>query len=306
MDKLDAIRVLLRVVETRSFSVPARELGVGQPTVSKTIARLEEDLGLRLVGRTTRQVSATPAGQRLVDELGPLVRGLDDGIARLTRGERAPTGTVRIAVAPGFGRACVVPVMRALRVEHPGISIELAVADRLADFVTENIDLAVRSGVLGDSNHVVRRVGETPLLTVGSAAYLARRGEPREPADLEEHECVVFFTRGTRRAWRFGRPTATNHHPTHTAFLSSSADDIRAAVLADLGLAQVPGWLVAQDLAAGAMRAVLRHHEPAAIPLFLVRPALKRPPDRVRVVEQFLRRELARTVAIGSEAPRSR
>lgn len=301
MDRLDAIRVLLRVVETGSFSVPARELGVGQPAVSKTVARLEEELGLPLVGRTTRQVRATAAGRRLVDELGPLVRALDDGMARLASGERAPTGRVRVAVAPGFGRACIVPVMRALRVEHPGISIELAVGDRLAEFVAENIDIAVRSGGLGDSNHVARRVGETPLLTVGSTGYLARHGEPNEPADLADHECIVFFTRGARRAWRFGRPTPTSHHPTRAAFCSSSADDLRAAVLADLGLAQVPGWLVAQDLATGAMRAVLRPHEPAPIPLFLVK-AQRRSPDRVRVVEQFLRRELARAALVGLDA----
>ena len=294
MDRLDAIKTLLRVVETGSFSEPARELGVGQPAVSKTIARLEETLGLRLVGRTTRHVSATPAGQRLVDELGPLVRALDECIARFVRGDRAPSGTVRIAVAPGFGRACVVPIIRALRVEHPGVSVELAVSDRVADLVAENIDLAIRSGALGNSSHIAKRVAETPLLTVGSAAYFSRNAEPREPADLREHECVVFFTRGVRRAWRFGQPTATSHHPARVAFLSSNADDIRAAVLADVGLAQVPAWLVAQDLSTGALKAVLRQHEPEPIPLFFVRPANVRPPAHVRVVEQFLIRGLAR------------
>jgi len=294
MDRLDAIKTLLRVVEMGSFSEPARELGVGQPAVSKTVARLEKMLGLRLVGRTTRQVSATPAGQRFVAEVGPLVRALDECIARLARGDRAPGGTVRMAVAPGFGRACVVPMMRALRVEHPGVSVELAVSDRVADLVAENIDLAIRAGALGNSSHVAKRVAETPLLTVGSGAYLSRHAEPREPADLRAHECVVFFTRGARRAWRFGQPTATTHHPARAAFLSSNADDIRAAVLADVGLAQVPGWLVAHDLSTGAMKAVLRRYEPEPIPLFFVRPANTRPPAHVRVVEQFLLRELAR------------
>ena len=294
MDKLDAIKALIRVIETKSFSAPARELGVGQPAVSKMIARLEEELGVRLVGRTTRQVSATPAGQRLIEEVGPLVRAMDANLARLARGDRLPSGTVRIAVAPGFGRACVVPVLRALRIEHPEVAIELAVSDRQADLVAENIDLAIRAGALGNSSHVARCVGETPLLTVGSRPYLARCGEPRELSDIHEHECVVFFTRGVRRAWRFGYPTETSHHPSRVAFLSSNADDIRAAVLADVGLAQVPGWLVAHDLATGAMKVVLRQHEPALIPLYFVRPAQKRPPDRVRVVAQFLLRELAR------------
>lgn len=188
-----------------------------------------------------------------------------------------------------------VPLLRALRVEHPGISVELAVGDRLAELVAENIDLAVRSGVLGDSNHVAKRLGDTPLVTVASAGYLARHGEPKDLAELADHDCLVFFTRGARRAWRFGRPTAASLHPTRAAFCSSSADDIRAAVLTDLGLAQVPGWLVARDLATGAVRAVLRSHEPAPIPLSLIRPQ-RRVPDRVRVVEQFLSREIARTL----------
>jgi LysR family transcriptional regulator for bpeEF and oprC len=294
MNRLDAIKTLLRVLETSSFSVPARELGVGQPAVSKAIAQLEDELGLRLVGRTTRHVSATPAGQRLVDEVGPLVRALDDRIARLVRGERAPTGAVRVACAPGFGRACIVPILRTLRVDHPGIAIELSVSDRLADLVAENVDLAVRAGSLPDSTHVVRRIGATPLVTVGSAAYLARHGEPTEPAELHAHDCVMFFTRGVRRAWRFERPAATTWQPPRVVFCSSNADDIRAAVLADVGLAQVPAWLVAQDLATGAMKAVVRGHEPEPIPLFFVRPSHKRAPERVRVVEELLRRGLAR------------
>jgi DNA-binding transcriptional LysR family regulator len=298
MDRLDTLKLLLRVIETKSFSGPARELGIGQPAVSKAIARLERELGLALVGRTTRTVSATAGGQRLVDELGPLVRGLDEGIGRLARGESSPSGSVRLAVAPGFGRACIVPVMRALRVEHPGISVELAVTDRLADLVSENIDLAVRAGTLAGSGHVVRRIGETPLLTVGSTGYLARHAEPREPSDLADHECVVFFTRGARRAWRFGHPKVTSLHPTRVGFRSSSADDIRAAVLADLGLAQVPGWLVARDLGSGAMQAVLRQHEPAPLPLFFVRIAHGRPPERVRVVENYVRRELTRAAVL--------
>lgn len=306
MDKLDAIRTLLRVIETRSFSNPARELGVGQPAVSKTVARLEEELGVRLVGRTTRQVRATPEGQRLVDEIGPLVRGIDESLARVARRERGPSGVVRVAVAPGFGRACIVPLLRALGAEHPRVTIELAVADRLADLVTENIDLAIRTGKLGDSNHFARRVGETPLLTVGSTTYLARHGEPQDTVELSQHPCVVFFTRGARRAWRFGYPAVTSYHPARAAFVSSSADDIRAAVLADLGLAQVPGWLVAHDLASGTVRAVLRRCEPAAMPLFLVRPAQRRPPDRVHAVEVFLRRELARVVSVESDQPRPR
>lgn len=294
VERLDALRVFVRVVETASFSTAARELGVGQPAVSKLVARLEQELGSRLVSRTTRSVSATAAGQRLADEVGPLVRAIDESVARLTRGERAPSGNVRIAVAPGFGRACVVQAVRALRLEHPELSVELAVSDRHVDLVAERIDLAIRAGALTDSSHVARRVGETPLVTVASAAYLARHGEPTDLQALQGHDGIVFVTRGARRSWRFGLANSTRHAPTRVAFLSSHADDIRAAVLADLGVAQVPAWLVARDLAAGSVRTLLHAFEPEPLPIFFVRPAQRRVPARVRVVEEFLIRALAR------------
>ena len=294
MYRIDTIKTLLRVVETGSFSVAARELGVGQPAVSKAIARLESELGVQLVGRTTRRVSTTRVGQRFVDEVGPLVRALDDRIAQVARGDRAPSGTVRLAVAPGFGRSCVLPAVRTLRAEHPGLTLELAVSDVHADLVAEHVDLAVRGGELVDSSLVARRIGETPLLLVASTGYLARHGEPRSLAALRDHDAVLFFAGGVRRPWRFGRPRSTSREPERVAFLSSNADDIRGALAADIGLAQVPGWLVARDLANGTLRPVLREHEPNPIPIHFVRTARARVPERVRVVERFLLRAFAR------------
>jgi LysR family transcriptional regulator for bpeEF and oprC len=300
MDRLEALQVFARVVEAGSFTAVARELGVGQPAVSKTIAALERALGVMLLRRTSRSLAITAAGQALFDEARPLLVELDDAIRRVGRGDRARSGNVRVAVAPGFGRIYVVPAARALRTRYPEISLEVAVSERHVDLVSENIDLAIRAGDMRDGSALAQRIGQVSLLTVASSAYLERHGEPDAPRDLARHDAIVFVSRGSRRAWRFRDASAV--HPARPSFFSSNGEEIRAAVLADLGIAQLPAWLVAQDLAMGTIRPLMRSHEPEPLRLWLVRPG-RRSPARVRVVADFLLRELGRVPILG--APRA-
>jgi LysR family transcriptional regulator for bpeEF and oprC len=271
---------------------------VGQPAVSKTIAALERELEVTLLRRTSRSLTITQAGRSLFDDVRPLLGELDEALERTMRGDRAPAGAVRVAIAPGFGRAYAIPAVRALRNKYPEISVELVVSERHMDLVAENVDLAIRAGELRDAGVIAQRVGQTPLLTVASSAYLARHGEPGTPAELDAHESIVFVSRGSPRPWRFRHADPSVVHPRRTSLLSSNGDEIRAAVLADLGFAQVPGWLVAHDLSAGTIRAVLRSHEPPPVRLSLVRPS-RRLPARVRVVADFLLHELSREPLLG-------
>ena len=310
MDRLAATKIFLRVAETHSFTAVARELGVGQPAVSKTVAALEHELGVTLVRRTSRSVSLTRAGQALLDEVRPLIAEVEETFARLSRGDRSPAGIVRVAVAPGFGRLYVVPAVRTMRAKYPEITVEIAASDRHANLVEENIDLAIRGGELRGVSAVCQRVGETPLLVVGSAAYLERRGQPEHPADLAEHDCIVRVSRGAPVPWRLRGENSATVPTSRTSFRSSNAEDIRAAVLADLGLAQVPGWLVAPELAAGTVRAMMRPHEPPPQVMSFVRPGPGRAPARVRVVMEALLSEFAREPLLGmrvtgSESPRT-
>jgi LysR family transcriptional regulator for bpeEF and oprC len=172
------------------------------------------------------------------------------------------------------------------------------VSERHADLIAENIDLAVRAGELRDASAVAQRVGQTPLLCVASASYLETRGEPRTPAELDRHDGVVFVSRGSRRPWRFGDASPEVVHPGRASFVSSNAEEIRAAVAADLGIAQVPGWLVAQELRADTIRVVLRPYEPPPLRISFVRPA-RRTPARVRAVADVLLQEFAREPLLG-------
>jgi LysR family transcriptional regulator for bpeEF and oprC len=291
MDRLDAMRVFVRVVETGSFSTVARELGIGQPAVSKQIAALEGRVGAQLIRRTSRSLSVTQAGADFYATVKHLVEDLDAAVANAGKRDKEPSGLVRVTVAPVFGRLYIVPHLRALSARHPQLSVELLVSDRAMNLVEDNVDLAIRNGQLADSSLVAHPIGATPLVTVGSSQYLAKHGEPRGPADLDAHACITFISSGAPRAWRYANDVV--HYP-HGSFRSNDAEQIRAAVLHHLGLAQVPGWLVAPELASGEVRSVLAAHAPAPLPITAVRPAGRRLATKVRSFLSFFSERFAR------------
>ncbi len=290
MDQVDALRVFVRVVETGSFSAVARELGMGQPAISKQVAALEEHVGAQLIQRTSRSLGITQAGSEFYVAAVRIVDDLDAAIARAAGRETLPAGLVRVSVAPAFGRIYVMPHLRELFARHPKLQVELVVSAQAVNLVEDNVDVAIRNGQLADSSLIAHPIGTTPLMTVASSAYLAEHGEPASPSDLEAHRRIVFIGRSGPRAWRFAGGAV--HHP-QGSFRSNDAEQIRAAVLEDLGLAQVPGWLVAPELASGAVRAVLMAHAPAPLSITAVRSSGRRLPTKVRVFIDLLTENFA-------------
>jgi LysR family transcriptional regulator for bpeEF and oprC len=291
MDRLEALRILVRVVESGSFSAAARELGVGQPAISKQIAALEAEVGTRLLHRTSRSHSVTQAGAALYADAARLVAELDAALAKAGGREALPSGLLRVTVAPVFGRLYLVPRLPELFARYPKLSVELLVSSKTVNLVEENVDLAIRGGPLEGASLLARPLGASPLLTVASSAYLAKHGEPAAPQELGAHRCITFVGRGGPRAFRYAGGLV--HQPAGS-FRSNDAEQIRAAVLEGLGLAQVPGWLIAPELQSGAVRAVLAAHQPEPIPLTAVRPAGRRLPARVRAFLDFLAEGFAR------------
>ncbi|MBI0328547.1 LysR family transcriptional regulator [Burkholderia plantarii] len=249
--------MFVRVVESGSFSAAAKEAGIGQSAASKQVARLEAWLGAQLLNRSLRTLSLTGAG-RVFHESG--LRMLDELVGletQLSRGRTEPSGLLRMAVAPLSGSLYVVPHLPAFLERFPNVRVELVASERPINLIEENIDLAIRHGDLPDSSMTMQGLGESRLVTVASPAYLARRGEPRQPVELAGHACLVF-TGGDAHAWTFrrakGPPLA--HWP-DGPFRANVGEQLRVAMLAHLGIAQVPAWLVARELAAGTLRAVL-------------------------------------------------
>lgn len=288
MDQIAAIRVFVRVVECGSFSAVARESGVGQPAVSKQITALEAHLGAQLLRRTSRSLSLTDAGQEYYEAAVRLLDDLQDAEARIGKRQTAPSGLIRVTVAPVFGRLYVVPRLPVFFARYPDIVVECIVTDRVVNLVEEGIDLAIHNGDLKDSTSVIRKIAATPVITVASARYLEQHGEPATPSELNAHRCVIFAPQGGPRTWRFKGKFGDIDHRPRGNFRTNDAEQIRAAVLSDLGLAHTPGWLFAAELASGAVRLVLRDYAPTPLAISAVHPAGRRLAAKVRVFIDFL------------------
>src|SRR5580658_3710998 len=184
MDQLEAIRMFVRVVDSGSFSAVAREAGIGQPAVSKQIAALESRLGAQLLRRTSRSLSVTQAGQDFYESAVRLVDDLETAVSRVGRGQTAPSGLIRVTLAPVFGRVHVLPRLGEFFARFPDIVVEIVVTDRAVDLVQEGVDVAIHNGPLTDSSVVARKIAATPVVTVATPEHLKRYGEPRSPATL--------------------------------------------------------------------------------------------------------------------------
>jgi LysR family transcriptional regulator for bpeEF and oprC len=293
MDRLETIRMFVRVVENGNFSAVARELGIGQPTVSKQIAALEAHLGAQLLMRTSRSLTLTDAGRDFFESASKVIAELEAAESRIGRGIRSPSGRVRVSVAPGFGALYIAPRLPELYRRYPDVSIEVLTSDRTVNLVEDGIDVGIRNGELSESSLVARKIGTSPVVVVGSRAYIEDHGEPAKPSDVEGHRCIVFSSQTGPRPWLFsGRTGAVSHLP-DARFRTNDGEQIRAAVLAGVGLAQVPHWLCARDLEAGSVLRVLRKYEPEPLLISAVRPANRRLATKVSVFIDFLAESFA-------------
>jgi LysR family transcriptional regulator for bpeEF and oprC len=294
MDRLEGIKIFVRVVESGSFSAVARELGTGQPAISKQVAALEEHLGAQLLMRTSRSLSLTEAGRDFYESAVRLIGDLEAAESRIGSGQASPSGVVRVTAAHAFSRLYVVPKLPAFRERYRKVVVEMLVSERTSNLVEEGIDLAIRNGTLSDSSLIARKIGESAIIAVASADYLGRRGEPKRPSDLDGHDGVIFVSQDGPQPWTFASRAGLISYQATASFRSNDGEQLRAAVLAGLGITQAPHWLFAADIRAGTVRRILRDHEPGTITISAVRPASRRQPSKVAVFIDFLAELLAK------------
>lgn len=256
MDRLTAMETFVHVVETGSFSAAAKRLGIGQPAVSKSIAQLEARLAVRLVLRSTRGLTPTEAGlaffekaRRAIDEANEAddaARGAGAGLS----------GNLRISAAVTFARMHIIPHLGGFLEQYPGVNVDVVLDDRTLNLVEEGIDVALRMGNLDDSSLTARKIGESPCVILGTPAYFERFGEPATPADLLQHQAIIY-TRGEGSHWNFTQ--GDTHYPlvAHGRVRVTAAEGVRAAVLSDIGLAVASEWMFAPELASGEVKRVL-------------------------------------------------
>ncbi|WP_261533990.1 LysR family transcriptional regulator [Burkholderia multivorans] len=282
MDKLDAMRMFVRVVESGSFSQAARDLNVSQPTVSKQVASLEARLGTQLLARNSRALAVTPAGQDYYEAVSRILHDLDFAEETVLEGQSAPSGLVRVTVSPAFGRMFVIPRLSDFRNRFPGVTIEMEVSGRHVDLIEERIDVAIRIGRLSDSTLVATRIGDMRMITIASAGYLARHGTPQTLDELLTHQRIGYVYQGEVVGWGFdvdGRQVTVDGAG---AFRTNDAEHVRSAVLAGLGIAHHASWLFTEELASGEVVQILDKYMPLPFPINAVTVVGRRMPSRVR------------------------
>ena len=285
-DRIDQIRSFVRAAETGSFSAVARERGVGQPTISKQVAALEERLGVQLLSRTTRSVGLTEAGARYYEAVRESLEGFE--AAEVAARGGALAGRLRVGCAVAFGAVQIIPRLPAFFEAHPELSVDLVVSDAFLDPVEAGVDLAVRIGELRDSSLLARRVGTTRRVTVAAPGYLARRGRPRAPADLHDHDCVLFARSQLGVTWPYVTDEKPNPIEVSGRFTADASPGVLEGIRTGLGIGLLPLWLAGPDLAAGTLVRVLEDHEPPSLPIHLISPPRRYTPPKVRAFADYL------------------
>jgi DNA-binding transcriptional LysR family regulator len=270
MDRLDAMAVLLAVTETGSLSAASRRLGTPLATVSRKISDLEAHLRTRLLIRSSRRVSLTDAGRAYVEASKAILEQVDEA-ERTAAGEyTTPRGDLTMTAPVVFGRLHVLPIVIEFLKIYPEINLRLSLSDRQVNLVEDHIDLALRIGNLPDSNLVATRVGWIRRAAYASPGYLAQRGVPERPEDLDGHECITFEGLNSPRSWTFMDGKKEVAVPVHSRLSVSTADAAIDAAVAGLGVTRLLSYQATRALAAGELQIVLKTFEPEPWPVSLI------------------------------------
>ncbi|WP_336485972.1 LysR family transcriptional regulator [Methylobacterium nigriterrae] len=287
MDRLDAMSVLIAVVEGGSLSAGARRLRLPLTTVSRKVAELERHLRTRLLTRTSRRVDLTEAGQAYVAAARRILEQVQEA-ERATTGEySAPRGELAVTAPIAFGRRHVVPIATDFLGAYPEIAIRLLLIDRSVNLVEDHIDVALRIGPLADSALVATRVGTVRRVVCAAPGYLARRGVPAEPEELASHDLVTFEGFPATADWRFRRGATSLSVPVRPRLAVNAAEAAVDAACAGLGITRVLFYQAADEIRSGALCVLLEAYEPEPLPVSFVHPERGLLPLKVRAFLDF-------------------
>jgi DNA-binding transcriptional LysR family regulator len=298
-----AMEAFVLVVDTGSFSTAARRLKVGQPAVSKLISQLEERLDVKLLVRTTRGLTATEAGLNYYERARQSIEEADAAESAARGAGTSLTGKLRVAAAVTFARIHLIPRLPEFLRRHPDMEIEMMLDDHNVDLVHEGIDVALRMGQLDDSELIARRIASGSHLVIGTPTYFARAGEPAEPSALAGHEAVIYDQGSGGADWIFKNASATIAITLKGRLRVSAAEGVRAAVLADAGLAIGSNWMFAPEIADGAVRIVLQDWELPRVDLWAVFPAGRTATAKARTFAQFVKEVIRVPPAVPAQTP---
>lgn len=287
MDRLQAMTVFVRVIETGSFTAAARRLRIGQPAVSKAIAQLEGQLGVQLLLRSTHGLTPTDAGQRYFERAARIIEDAEEADAIARNSMASLEGRLRIAAPTTLGRLQLVPQLARFLSAHPRLEVDIELDDRRVDLVTEGIDLAIRVGALNDSAVIARRIAQGRCSVLATPEYLAAHSALKGPGDLPRHEAVLY-TRGGTLSPVFRRGDDEMRVTLTTRLRLSAAEGIRAAVLAGLGLTVAADWMFLPEVQNGQVVRCLKDWTLPPVDLWALYPAGRMTSAKARAFSAFV------------------
>ena len=289
MDRLSNMEAFVRVAETKSFSEAARRLRNSKSLISRQVAALEAELGVRLFHRTTRSLSLTEEGRGYHAQVTRILNDIAEANLSVSQSQAAPRGRLRVSAPMSFGILHLAPAIRDFLTRYPEVELDLSLNDRFVDVVDEGFDLAIRIGRLPDSSLVARRLARHRMILCASSDYLKQHGALKDPDDLKQHQCLCYSTNSLAPEWLFatkdGKPwPVAIAGPLH----ANNGDVLRRAALQGLGITYLPSFIVGADVQASTLVSLLPEFVPTDTAIHAVYPHTRHLSPKVRAFIDFL------------------
>ncbi len=270
MGNLKHMVIFYHVVKAQSFSGAARQLGIARSAVSRYISLLEADIGTRLLNRTTRQLSLTEAGKIYFESCARIAEEVEVATERVSQLQDEPQGTLKVAAPISLGNKFIVPLVRAFINRYTALNVELLLDDEVIDMVADNIDVSIRVGWLHDSNLIARKLGNWPRYLCASPGYLEQYGRPESPAQLKDHEWIIFTRLPTPFHWVFTKNKRQERIQIKGRLRTNNAEAVHSTLLAGSGITAQAAFLVDDDIKAGRLERLLPEWECGSVGMYAV------------------------------------
>lgn len=289
MDRLASMEAFVRVAECKSFSEAARRLRSSKSLISRQVAALEAELGVRLFHRTTRSLSLTEEGRSYHAQVTRILNDIEEANQSVSRAQAAPRGRLKLSAPMSFGILHLAPALPDFLARYPEVALDLNLNDRYVDVVDEGFDLAIRIGRLADSSLVARKLATLRMILCASQDYLLTHGTPGIPEDLRRHQCLCYSTNSLAPEWRFAAPDGSPLAVQIDGRLhANNGDALRIAALRGQGIVYLPSFIVGGDLQAGTLVSLLPDYIPADSGIYAVYPHSRHLSAKVRAFIDFL------------------
>ncbi len=288
MDKLNAMQLFVRVAETGSFTAVADQLDVARSVVTRQISALEKQLGTKLMTRSTRSLTLTTAGSAYLEKCRVILNMVDAAESSLLEEKTEPRGRIRLGLPLSFGLQRLMPALLEFVQTHAHIELVMDFSDRRSKLIEEGIDLSIRITSRLEPSDIVRKLGESRLLTVASPQYLAKHTHPEHPQDLAQHPCLVYSEDFQSTTWRYRSPTGTHDVTIRPRLAANNGEALLQAAAQGLGITRPPDFMAQAYLDDGRVLPVLPDYEPEPLGIYAVLPSNRYIPHRVSVLIDFL------------------